>query len=93
MALLGCHSQKFLGPAALAVFLREEAREVPANDLLRRIALDAFAAGIPGDDGAVPIEQVNGVVADAFDDGTPPSACMGLSMMSTGNSLPSLRSP
>src|SRR5262249_37934184 len=58
--------QALLRFAALRVFGRVEAREVLADDLRRLVALDALGAGVPGQDDAVRVEQVNGVVADAL---------------------------
>jgi hypothetical protein len=55
------------GPARLQVLRDVEAREVLADDLAARIALDALRAGVPAGDDALGIEHVDGVVGHAFD--------------------------
>src|SRR5262249_15621352 len=49
--------------AAAQVFLAVERREVPADDLLRLVALDALGPGVPGGDVAVGVEHEDRVVA------------------------------
>ena len=68
-AALGGQAQQLRRPAAVDILLREEAREVLAQNLIGGVALDALAAGVPGHDVAVAVEQIDGVVADALDDG------------------------
>ena len=117
----GGQAQQLGGAAALLILLRKEAREVQAENLVRLVALDALGAGVPGQHVAVAVEQIDGILADALDDGAqslvvePQSLLrgallggvadeahdgraalqsrIGLSMMSTGNSVPSLRRP
>ena len=55
-------------PAALLIFSGEESREMQSEHLVHLVAFDALGAGVPGKDVAVPVEQINGVLADALDD-------------------------
>src|SRR6185436_1459406 len=52
--------------ALRAGVVRIELREVPADDLVRRIAEDALGAGVPARHVAVVVEHEDGVVDDAF---------------------------
>jgi hypothetical protein len=54
--------------AALLILPGEESREMQSEHLVRFVALDALGAGVPGEHVAVPVEQINGILADAFDD-------------------------
>ncbi len=65
-------AQKLGGTALLHIFLRKEAREVQAEHLVGLVSLDALCAGVPGEDVAVAVQQIDGVLADALDDGTQP---------------------
>src|SRR4029079_1222122 len=55
-----------LGLAFLPVFLGEEDREMPTDDLLRGIALDPLAAEVPVRDAAFRIEHVDRVIGDTL---------------------------
>ena len=52
------------GQADGAVFFGVEDREVLADDLVGRVALEALGAGIPGRYVAVCVEKIDGVVLD-----------------------------
>ncbi len=58
--------QLMRGQAALERLGRIEAREVAADDLVGAIALEAFRAGVPGEDVAVGIEHEDRVVEHAL---------------------------
>src|SRR6185436_11515718 len=66
-ALLGRRLQRFLRQARGAVLLGKEPGEALADDLLRRVAVDAFGARIPVDDAPLRVEAIDGVVADPVD--------------------------
>ena len=53
----------------LDVLLDKEAGEMLAEDLIDGVALDALAAGVPGDDVAVGVQHIDGIIVHAFDDG------------------------
>src|SRR5438874_920326 len=55
------------GPAGAHVLFRIEDRDVAADDLLRRVALDALGAFVPRDHVAVRIEGEDGIVEHARD--------------------------
>ena len=60
--------------ASLAGFLRRvEAPHVLADDLVRRVALEALGPGIPVLDAAGPVDHVEGVVAHAVDEQAEPA--------------------
>ena len=63
--LLDCEPQQLGRTPALEVFLRKEAGEVLADDLVGCVVLDALGARIPCHDVAVAIEKVDGVIAHA----------------------------
>src|SRR5262249_23746076 len=65
-ALVPRNAERACGLAVGPVGLGIEARKVLADDLLRRIALDALAADIPARDGAGRVEHVEGVVGNPF---------------------------
>jgi hypothetical protein len=56
-----------LGKAGVALLWCIERREMPADDILPRIALDPFGPGIPVHDMAGRIEHIDRVVGDTFD--------------------------
>src|SRR5690606_11965031 len=66
-ALLGREAQLLLGPAGLDGFRRVEAREVLADDLLRRVSLEPLGADVPSLDATGRIEHVDRVVGNAID--------------------------
>src|SRR6185312_4798178 len=53
-----------------------EAAEMLADDIVGRIALDAFRAGVPVGHPAIRVEHVNRIVGDALDED--PEAALGL---------------
>ncbi len=56
------------GPSTSDFVGREEAREVTADDLIRRVPLYPFSTRVPSLDGAVRPDDEDGVVADAVDE-------------------------
>ena len=67
-ALLGRDAQCALGQPRAAVLRGIEAREVPADDLLLAIALQALGPGVPADDVAGRVQHVDRVVGDRVDE-------------------------
>ena len=55
------------GRPVAAILLRIELGEMPADDLLRAIALDALGAGIPGNDEPGGVQHEDRAVADPLD--------------------------
>ena len=55
-------TEGLLRHTGLLILLGVEHREVPANDLLDAVALDALGAGIPATHVAARIEHVDGVI-------------------------------
>jgi hypothetical protein len=66
-ALLFCGPQRSGWKIYRSVFDRIEAREVVADDLVCRVTLEPFRAGIPARHKAARIEHVDCVVADPLD--------------------------
>ncbi len=62
-------AQDFLRPAQLDVFFREKYGEILADDFLCLVALDALAAGIPGDHPALGVQHQDGVVLNFIEQG------------------------
>lgn len=58
--------QLMVGPSAVARLLRVEEREVLADDVLGRVALDALRADVPCRDTAVDVQHEDRIFADAF---------------------------
>ena len=65
-------AQKFGRTALLQIFLGKESRIVQAKYLIRLVSLDALGAGVPGEDVALAIEHIDGILADTLDDGAQP---------------------
>jgi len=56
-----------LRQTALAIFRREEVREVLAENFFARIAFNALCTGIPARHMSFQIEHVNGAIDNGFD--------------------------
>ena len=64
-ALLGRRAERAVSRAGRAIGLGVEDRDVPADDLVGRVALDPLGAGVPADDLARGVEHDQRIVDDA----------------------------
>ncbi len=67
-AIRRCSGERATGKADGAVLLRIENREVPTDDFLSRVALEALGPGIPRGDVPVRVQQIDGIVLHRVDE-------------------------
>src|SRR3984957_12731557 len=71
-AATGCFEGARRQPG-LTIFLGIEHLEVPADDFIRVVSLDALGAGVPVADDAIGVEHIDGVVDDPLDQQAEPA--------------------